>query len=158
MDRLYAPWRSTYLSMSKNGGCLFCAIQQEQHAERVGVLQRGMHWFVILNMFPYTSGHLMIVAARHIDTLGGLTEEEGRELVVLLARCEAALGQAYHPDGINVGVNIGSAAGAGIVGHLHVHVCPRWHGDTNFMTAIGETRVVSEALEQSYEKLAPYFK
>jgi ATP adenylyltransferase len=158
MDRIYAPWRSKYFSMPHDGACLFCAIQQEEHGERLGVLQRGAHWFVILNMFPYASGHLMIVAVRHVETLRALTEEEGRELVTLLARCEAALEKAYHPDGINVGVNIGSSAGAGIVGHLHVHLCPRWHGDTNFMTAIAETRVVSEELEQSYEKLAPHFK
>jgi len=158
MDRIYAPWRSKYFSMPKDGACLFCSIRDEEHGERLGVLLRGSHWFVILNMFPYTSGHLMIVASRHIERFSDLTEEEGRELSVLLARSEAALEKAYHPDGINVGVNIGSSAGAGIVGHLHVHVCPRWRGDTNFMTAIAETRVVSEALEQSYEKLAPHFK
>lgn len=158
MDRIYAPWRSKYFSMAKDGGCLFCSIQKDDEDERVGVLVRGRHWFIILNMFPYTSGHLMIVSRRHVERLGQVTEEEGHELVALLARCESALEKAYHPDGLNVGVNLGSASGAGVVGHLHVHVCPRWHGDTNFMTALAETRVVSEALEKSYEKLAPHFK
>jgi len=158
MDRLYAPWRSAYFSMSKDGGCLFCLLPKEERDEKVGILWRGAHWFVVLNMFPYTSGHLMIVAMRHIEALGDLTAEEGRELVRLLARCERAIGEAYHPDGINVGVNIGASAGAGVVGHLHVHLCPRWRGDTNFMTAIAETRVVSEALEESFKKLVPHFK
>jgi len=158
MDRIYAPWRSKYFSMSKEDGCLFCNVQQEENDERVGLLARGAHWFIILNMFPYTSGHVMIVANRHIRQLGELSAEEGRELVELLARCERAIEAAYRPDGMNIGVNIGASAGAGIEGHLHVHLCPRWQGDTNFMTALADTRVVSEALDASYRKLAPYFK
>lgn len=158
MDRIYAPWRSAYFSMPKSGGCLFCEIQKEGDDARVGVLERGVHWFVILNMFPYTNGHVMIVAKRHIERFGELSVDEGRELASLLARCENAIREAYRPDGLNVGVNIGQGAGAGIAGHLHVHLCPRWIGDTNFMTALAETRVVSEALEESYRRLAPHFK
>jgi len=144
--------------MAKEGGCLFCTIQKEEHDERVGMLLRGAHWFVILNMFPYTGGHVMIVANRHIEHLGEVAAEEGGELVELLALSEKALREAYRPEGINVGINIGTAAGAGIAGHLHVHLCPRWTGDTNFMTAIAETRVVSEALEESFRRLAPHFR
>jgi len=144
--------------MAKKEGCLFCNIQREEDDARVGMLERGEYWFVLLNMFPYTSGHIMIVANRHIECLGDLTEPEGKEFVVLLARGERALREAYHPEGMNIGINVGAAAGAGIAGHLHVHLCPRWTGDTNFMTALAETRVVSEALEESLRRLAPYFK
>jgi ATP adenylyltransferase len=158
MDRIYAPWRSKYFSLSKTEGCLFCNVQREQDDERVGLLARGTHWFVILNMFPYTSGHVMIVANRHIAQLEELSSEEGHELVGFLARCERAIRDAYRPDGMNIGINIGSSAGAGIEGHLHVHLCPRWQGDTNFMAALAETRVVSEALDESYRRLAPYFR
>lgn len=158
MDRIYAPWRSAYFSMAKGDCCLFCAIQKEEHDERAGLLLRGAHWYVILNMFPYTGGHVMIVANRHIEHLGEVAAVEGGELVELLALSEKALREAYHPEGINVGINIGTAAGAGIAGHLHVHLCPRWTGDTNFMTAIAETRVVSEALEESFRRLAPHFR
>jgi ATP adenylyltransferase len=109
-------------------------------------------------MFPYASGHVMIVANRHVEHLTDISAEEGAELIGLLGTTEKALRETYHPEGINVGINMGIAAGAGIAGHLHVHLCPRWSGDTNFMTAIGETRVVSEALEESYRKLAPHFE
>lgn len=157
MDRIYAPWRSAYFSMPKGSGCLFCDIQKETDDALVGVLLRGAHWFVILNTFPYTSGHVMIVAKRHIRELGEVTSEEGRELVELLGRAERAIRETYRPDGMNVGINLGASAGAGIEGHLHVHLCPRWTGDTNFMAALAETRVVSEALEESFARLAPHF-
>jgi ATP adenylyltransferase len=143
--------------MPKKDGCLFCEIQKETNDERMGMLERGAHWFVILNMFPYTSGHIMIVANRHIESVGELTSDEGRELVSLIARGESAVREAYRPEGMNIGINIGRSSGAGIAGHLHVHLCPRWTGDTNFMTALADTRVVSEALEESYRRLAPHF-
>ena len=158
MERIYAPWRSAYFSMPKEGGCLFCDVQRTEHDSEVGILARAAHWFVILNMFPYTSGHLMVVANRHIRQVGELSAEEGNELVEVLARCERAIGAAYRPDGMNIGINVGVSAGAGIDGHLHVHLCPRWRGDTNFMTVLADTLVVSEALDASYLKLAPHFK
>lgn len=158
MDRIYAPWRSAYFTAEKGGECLFCAVQRESRDEAAGILHRGTHWFVILNAFPYTSGHVMIVAARHVKRLGELSSEEGRELAELLPRCERAIEAEYRPDGINVGINIGESAGAGIAGHLHVHLCPRWQGDTNFMTTVAETRVVSEALEESWHRLRPRFE
>ena len=157
MDRIYAPWRSKYFTLERGGGCLFCEIQGETDDARVGILKRGRGWFVILNIFPYTNGHIMIVAKRHIEHLYDIDEEEGAELVELLSLCEKALHEAYHPEGLNVGVNLGASAGAGIVGHLHFHLCPRWTGDTNFMTSLAETRVVSESLEESMKKLAPHF-
>jgi ATP adenylyltransferase len=158
MDRIYAPWRSAYFAMGKSDSCLFCSIQRERDDARVGLLARGDHWYVILNMFPYTGGHIMIVAKRHIGCLGDITEPEGAELIAMLRRSEKALREAYSPEGMNVGINLGAAAGAGVAGHLHVHLCPRWTGDTNFMTALAETRVVSEALEESFRKLAPHFR
>ena len=142
--------------MPKDKGCLFCDIQNEDD-DRVGILKRGRNWFVILNMFPYTSGHVMIVAARHIERITEMTDEEIKEFGELLVLCERAVDEAYHPEGMNIGMNRGSCAGAGIVGHLHFHLCPRWEGDSNFMTAIAETRVVSEELEESYRRLKPHF-
>jgi ATP adenylyltransferase len=158
MDRVYAPWRSRYFTMPGVGGCLFCNIQKDTQDEAVGILKRGKHWYVLLNLFPYTNGHVMIVAVRHIERLGEITEEEGEELMKVLALSENAIDKAYNPQGLNVGVNRGSSAGAGVVGHLHFHLCPRWAGDTNFMTVLAETRVVSEDLEESYKKLAPFFR
>lgn len=158
MDRVYAPWRSRYFTMPKTDGCLFCEVQTEENDDAVGILHRGEHWFVILNAFPYTSGHIMIVARRHIEGFNEVAPGEGAELVTLIARAEKALDGAYSPDGINIGVNRGACAGAGIAGHLHVHLVPRWCGDTNFMTALAETRVVSEDLEDSLRRLRPFFE
>ncbi len=157
MDRIYAPWRSAYFSLPKDGECLFCKVQGEQNDASVGILYRGNSWFVILNAFPYSSGHLMVVTSRHVGKISDLVDDELRELIKLLPRCEKALEEVYHPDGMNIGINIGESAGAGIAGHLHVHICPRWHGDTNFMTTIADTRVVCESIEESWRKLRPKF-
>lgn len=157
MDRIYAPWRNEYFSLRKDGECLFCQVQREQRDELVGILYRGEKWFVILNAYPYSSGHLMIVVSRHVSRMGDLLEDELMELARLLPICERAIEEAYRPDGMNIGINIGESAGAGIAGHLHVHVCPRWRGDTNFMTTIAETRVVSESMAESWRKLKPKF-
>jgi len=144
--------------MERSGGCLFCEIQKEGGEGKAHFLKRGRHWFVILNLFPYTNGHIMIVAKRHIERLSDITSEEGEELVGFLSLCERALREAYHPEGMNVGANLGASAGAGVVGHLHFHLCPRWTGDTNFMTALAETRVVSESIEDTMKKLSPHFE
>jgi len=144
--------------MEKNDGCLFCEIRKEEDDALVGILKRGTHWFIILNTFPYTNGHVMIVANRHIGNLGDITPEEGAELVEYLALSEKALEEAYSPQGMNIGVNRGESGGAGIIGHIHFHLVPRWTGDTNFMTALAETRVVSEELEGSWKRLKPYFE
>jgi ATP adenylyltransferase len=117
------------------------------------VLERGTAFFIVINRYPYTTGHVMVVCMRHVEKVSDLTEREGSEMVHLLAKCEGALSRAYGPDGINVGANLGRSAGAGIVGHLHMHMVPRWHGDTNFMASVGETRVVSEDLNDTYDRL-----
>ena len=136
-------------------GCLFCtmaAAGAERDRENF-VLERGRDWFVVINRYPYTTGHLMVVSRRHIEKVADFEGAEGAEMMNLLARCEGAIKRAYGPDGINLGANLGRSAGAGIVGHFHMHMVPRWHGDTNFMSAVGETRVVSEDLGQTYERL-----
>jgi len=144
--------------MPAEEGCLFCNIQNEEDDRKAGILSRGEHWYIILNTFPYTNGHIMVVSNRHIKNFAGVEEEETRELFEMLKRAEVAVSDTYNPDGINVGVNLGKAAGAGIIDHLHFHVVPRWIGDTNFMTALAETRVVSEELEKSYRNLEPFFR
>jgi len=146
MGRLYAPWRSVYLMGEPVNGCLFCNFAADPSQDRANfVLERGRDWFIVINRYPYTTGHIMVVTQRHVEKM--------TEMVELLARCERALTRAYHPDGINVGANLGRSAGAGIVGHFHMHMVPRWHGDTNFMSAVGETRVVSEDLNDTYDRL-----
>lgn len=144
--------------MEQKEGCLFCSLQNDEDDRKVGILYRGEHWFIIMNLFPYTNGHIMVVASRHIDGISQIKEEEGKELIELLALSEKAIDSAYNPDALNIGVNRGVSAGAGVVGHLHFHLVPRWNGDTNFMTALAETRVVSEDIGDSYDRLAPFFK
>jgi ATP adenylyltransferase len=137
-------------------GCLFChlALAAADDDRANLVLERGPGWFVVINRYPYTTGHIMVVSRRHMEKLGDFAGDEGAEMMKLLGRCERAIAKAYGPDGINVGANLGRSAGAGIVGHFHMHLVPRWHGDTNFMSSVGETRVVSEDLGDSYERLS----
>jgi ATP adenylyltransferase len=146
------------LQSQQDGECLFCAFaKSDTDDEKNRVLFRGKHHFVIINAYPYSNGHVMVVCNRHIERFGDLDAEESAELTRLVAMCEEALTGAYNPGGINVGANLGRTAGAGIAGHLHVHLVPRWDGDTNFMTAIGETRVISEDLLDTYTRLKAYF-
>jgi ATP adenylyltransferase len=158
MDRLWAPWRSAYVTSSTapDIDCIFCHTSQPGRDELV--LFRGRVCFVILNLYPYTNGHLMVVPNRHAPNLATLSADEQVELMRLTRHAEIAITEAYVPQGINVGINLGKAAGAGVPGHLHVHVVPRWSGDTNFMTAIGETRVLPEDLNSSAAKLRPIFE
>jgi ATP adenylyltransferase len=154
MDRIYAPWRYAYLESDRSEEeCVFCALAAAKEDEKRWIIRRGTYWYIVLNIYPYTNGHLMIVCNRHTESFGGLSREEVEEFMELLLICEAGINKAYNPNGINIGANLGRSAGAGIVGHLHVHAVPRWHGDANFMTSIGETRVVSESLEQAFRKL-----
>lgn len=154
MQRLYAPWRSAYLMSEAGPGCLFCGFVAAGDDRANLILERGARWFVVINRYPYTTGHVMVVCNRHVDRMAEFDAEEGAELVRLLARCERAIARAYAPDGINVGANLGRSAGAGIAGHFHMHLVPRWQGDTNFMSSVGDTRVVSEDLNDTYDKLA----
>jgi len=134
--------------------CVFCAALAAGDDRRALILKRGRLAFLILNAFPYASGHLMAVVTRHVGTLEAATAEELGEAMALIQSGTRALAAAYHPDGFNVGLNQGRVAGAGVLGHLHVHLVPRWNGDTNFMPVIGDTRVLPEALETTYDRLA----
>ncbi len=141
---------------SPDAGCVFC--KAPGHAETDSlIVHRGSTCFIILNLYPYNSGHLMVVPFRHVASLGGLTPGELQEMAQLTQRVEAVLIEAYQPHGINVGINLGKAAGAGILEHIHVHAVPRWVGDSNFMTVVGETRVLPEALATTAQRLRLLF-
>jgi ATP adenylyltransferase len=161
MDRLWSPWRLEYITRgttdgSGASGCVFCAAPADPEPASLVVFS-GAACYIILNKYPYNNGHLMIVPFRHVATLGALTGAELEELARLTQRCEAALGEAYRPQGFNVGINLGKPAGAGILEHLHVHIVPRWSGDSNFMTVVGETRVLPEELGAAAARLRPIF-
>lgn len=154
IERLWAGWRSGYVrevadSGPSDTGCVMCRLAAAPDDDAALVVARGEHTFVVLNAFPYTSGHLMVVPDRHEANLELLSPAEATELMGLLQWATAAVKRAYRPDGVNVGMNLGQAAGAGVPGHLHVHVLPRWHADTNFMTAVAEARVIPETLEET---------
>jgi ATP adenylyltransferase len=156
MDYLWTPWRYAYITAATKdeyaGQCIFCELPKLPDAD-AKIVYRGEHCFVILNSFPYTSGHVMVVPFAHLDELQKLPEAAAQEMMALSQKMERVLRQVYSPDGINLGMNIGRAAGAGVAGHIHMHVLPRWVGDTNFMTVTGESRVLPEALEETWEKL-----
>ena len=137
-------------------GCIFCNLTEPGRDELI--LVRGRVSFVILNLYPYNNGHLMVVPQRHVANLASTTEEERAELMRLTRHAEIAVNEAYSPQGINMGINLGRPAGAGVLDHLHVHVVPRWNGDTNFMTVIGEVRVLPEDLATTAKKLRPIFE
>ena len=158
MDYLWTPWRYAYIAeAAKNEApdarCIFCELPKLADRE-AKIVYRGTYCYIILNRFPYTSGHVMVVPFAHLDEFGKLPMAMATELVALSQQTERALRQVYSPDGINLGMNIGRAAGAGVAGHVHMHVLPRWVGDTNFMTACGESRVLPEALDETWQKLA----
>lgn len=163
LERLWAGWRSAYVegvadrndataATPDRRGCLFCELRGISDEAGL-VLTRAGLCFAVMNAFPYTSGHLMVAPVRHVATLADLTDAEATALMRMVQDATRALEAAYHPEGQNVGVNIGRSAGAGIPGHVHVHALPRWNGDTNFMTAVAEVRVLPEALPASYAKL-----
>jgi ATP adenylyltransferase len=181
MDQLWTPWRYAYVTDraedARRGvpealaawpgdhGCVFCNLlastnyaiehgMSRDDAERAsGILERGRRTFLVLNAFPYNNGHLMIVPYRHEATLAGLPEEDALELMLAARRAERALRAVYRPGGLNMGLNLGEPAGAGIADHLHLHVVPRWAGDTNFMTVVSETRILPELLAESWQRL-----
>ena len=153
MEHLWAPWRMAYVGVEQPPGCIFCVKPGEDRDVENCILHRGKHAFVMLNAFPYNSGHLLIAPYRHTADLGELTGEEALEMMQLAQQGIAALGRAFRPDGHNLGMNLGRVAGAGIADHLHLHIVPRWNGDNNFMTVVADTRVLPEALADSYQKL-----
>ena len=154
MDYLWTPWRYAYVSTAeKTAGCVFCDAVNAGDDAKVRIVYRGEQCFVILNTFPYTPGHVMIVPYAHLDELQKLPSEAAKEMMALSQRMESVLRELYHPDGINLGMNIGKAAGAGIAGHIHMHVLPRWVADANFISVVGETRVLPETLEETWKRM-----
>jgi ATP adenylyltransferase len=154
MDYLWTPWRYRYIAdAKKDEGCVFCEAVAANDDARTLIVLRGRKNFIILNRFPYTSGHVMVVPYVHSADLSACDAETAAEIMTLAQRSQAALEKTYHPQGYNLGMNLGRAAGAGVTGHLHMHVLPRWSGDSNFMTVVGETRVEPEDLDTTYEKL-----
>jgi ATP adenylyltransferase len=158
VDRLWSPWRLEYVSGARQTNeCIFCEAPRPPHPDSLIVFE-GTTSYVILNLYPYNNGHLMIVPRRHVASLTGLSRDELLEVGVLTQRSEAALSEAYKPHGFNIGINLGKPAGAGVLDHVHVHVVPRWNGDTNFVTVIGEMRVLPENLGDSAARLRPIFE
>lgn len=142
---------------TKSEGCVFCNAQSQSDSEENLIAFRGKYSYVILNRFPYTSGHLMVIPFNHEPNLENLTAEARSEMMELASRCTTILNQVYKTVSFNLGINIGEAAGAGVLGHVHIHIVPRWPGDTNFMTTTGETRVLPESLEDTYQRVRDAF-
>ncbi|MGB8322133.1 MAG: HIT domain-containing protein [Candidatus Acidiferrum sp.] len=156
MDYLWTPWRFQYMEQVTSGKqpeCIFCDAVAQNRDEETLIVYRGKDAFVILNRFPYTSGHVMMVPYDHVAQLGLCKQAALNEMMELARRVEKAFQEDYRPDGMNLGMNLGRAAGAGVTGHLHLHMLPRWMGDSNFMTVVGETRVHPEELKTTYNKL-----
>ena len=160
MDRLYAPWRMAYIDQPAaakehfaEGECVFCRKSRSEDDAGDLVLFKGCHAFVLMNLYPYTNGHLMVAPYDHTANLNDLSPETLSEIMLLTRRAARALGHSIHPDGYNIGMNVGKVAGAGIADHLHMHIVPRWDGDTNFMPVIADTKILPDSLEGSYRKL-----
>jgi ATP adenylyltransferase len=153
MDHLWTPWRYAYVTGAEpKSGCIFCNAPKESD-QQARIVHRGAHCYIILNTYPYTPGHVMIVPYAHLDELQKLPGEAAQEMMTLTQRMETVLRHLYKPDGINLGMNIGKAAGAGVAGHIHMHILPRWVADANFVSVIGETRVLPEALDVTWERI-----
>ena len=157
MEHLWSPWRLAYITgASQSTGCVFCDALTNPDADPL-IVCRGVTCFVILNLYPYNNGHLMVIPNRHIASLSAATPDELHELIALTRTAEQALTEAYTPHGMNMGINLGKPAGAGVLDHVHMHVVPRWTGDTNFMTVVGRTRVLAEELPDTAARLRPVF-
>jgi len=157
MEQIWAPWRIKYIQMEKPQGCILCDKPKENDDALNYILYRGKKNFIIMNCYPYNGGHLMVAPYRHIAGLEELTDEELHEHFETVRRSITVLKKVFKPDGFNTGMNIGRVAGAGIDGHIHTHIVPRWQGDTNFMPILGDTKVINEALTETYEKLKGKF-
>lgn len=159
MDRLWSPWRFRYISKAEpTDACIFCAKPARNEDREDLILFRGVRNFVLLNLYPYTNGHLMVAPYEHVATLEEAPEETAAELMSLTRRAQGHLREVYRAPGYNVGMNIGASAGAGVAGHIHMHVLPRWPGDANFMTTVAETRVMPEDLDTTWAKLSEAFR
>ena len=158
MDFLFTPWRYAFVTTAHQAeGCLFCELAQAGDDAKALIVHRDKHCFVILNAYPYTSGHVMVVPFQHTAELGGLSESAAQEMMSLTRKLESILRELYHPEGLNLGMNLGKAAGAGVAGHIHMHVLPRWVADANFVSVVGETRVLPETLEVTWGRLSAAF-
>ena len=158
MERLFSPWRSKYIetfihARTADGECILCTASAEKRDDERLIVLRGTFCHVIMNLYPYNSGHLMIAPYRHVAALIDLTDDESSEIMSLLKRMTKALQKVSHPDGFNIGANIGRAAGAGIDQHVHFHIVPRWNGDTNFMPVLADTKLISEDMKETLRKL-----
>lgn len=158
MDIIWAPWRMKYIMGEKEKNCLFCRVAKEKKDRKNYLLFRGKKCFIILNTFPYNNGHLMVTPYRHLANLGDLNREELSELMGLVSKSVGWLKKALAPEGFNIGMNLGKIAGAGIEDHLHIHVVPRWSGDSNFMPTIAQVKVIPELLNNTYRKLLKTIK
>ncbi|MGI8746687.1 MAG: HIT family protein [Bryobacteraceae bacterium] len=158
MDHLWSPWRYQYIQAAQPAsGCIFCDKAAARQDEENLIVHRAEYNFLILNLYPYTTGHLMIAPFEHVATLGDASQASLQEMILLARDAEKHLRSIYHPDGFNIGMNIGESAGAGVAGHIHMHVLPRWKGDANFVSTIGETRVMPEDLKATWRKLTGAF-
>ncbi len=153
MEHIFAPWRIEYIRMEKKDGCIFCELPAENDDENNLILYRGKYAFVIMNNYPYNPGHVMVAPFRHVGDFDSLTAEEIKEIHQLVSLMIRAIKRAMNPDGFNIGLNIGRVAGAGVEHHIHVHIVPRWNGDTNFMPVISDTKVIPQALKETYHEL-----
>jgi len=159
MKVLWAPWRMEYILSDKDGaGCIFCTGDDRTDDKERLILHAGSMSIVMMNKFPYNNGHLLVAPVRHSPDLEGLSNEENFDLILMVRKSLEILKKEMRPEGFNVGLNLGRVAGAGVEAHMHFHIVPRWSGDTNFMTVTGETRVMPEHIQETYEKLRPYFK
>lgn len=161
MERLWAPWRLTYIQSTvkqpADDVCVFCQMLSEQNDEKNLIIHRGSLAFVVMNLYPYNNGHLMVVPYRHSGEFESLSAAEHAELAILLSQTKRTLQDCYSPHGYNIGMNLGRAAGAGITDHLHYHILPRWNGDANFMSSIAETKVMSESLLEGWKRIKSSF-
>lgn len=162
MQRIWAPWREEYVTAAgkdraKRGTCVLCRSLEAASRKGSLVVHVAPRSFVMMNRFPYNAGHVMVAPRRHVGTLGAATGDELSEMVLLARRLESVMGKAYKPDGINLGMNLGKSAGAGVADHIHLHMLPRWTGDTNFMTVVGETRVIPEDPAKACARLRSLF-
>lgn len=155
---LWAPWRIDYILGAKQEGCVFCSMPKEGDDRKHNILHRGKTCYVVMNLFPYNNGHLMVAPFRHVSDYTALNDEELAESAGLTKKCVLALKEAFKPDGFNTGFNQGSIAGAGIEEHLHIHIVPRWHGDFNFMPVIGQTKIIPQHLSEAFDILAGKFE
>lgn len=156
MENLWAPWRIDYILSTKPKGCIFCDKPAEKKDEENYILYRGRYHFIILNAFPYNNGHMMVVPYRHTASLSAWAPEEQQEMMQLADLCVELLRKTMHPDGFNLGINMGLVGGAGVADHIHLHIVPRWNGDTNFMPVLSDVHIISEHIQMTRTKIAEH--